>query len=207
MKEKTLKREIVAVALGAFLLLVVIFALLPVDQTLSARLRSLTFPPLVALLTVVSIFGGAAMSALLVAFASLFFAWQRRWWEIWFILASTASAGILGGIIRVLFHRTRPTLGPATGLLWPLASRYSFPSGHALFYTSFFGALAYLLWARFSGRARWAGIAVCLALIVLVGPSRVFLGAHWPSDVVGGYLVGGLCVSGLILLYQWRRGW
>jgi undecaprenyl-diphosphatase len=207
MKGRSLKREMVAVVLGALFLLAAIYVLLPIDLAWSARLRGISNPALAALLTGVSFFGDAAIESALIALATLFLAWQRRWLELWFVLGSTISASAVGGIIRILIHRDRPTLAPALGPLWSLVGRYSFPSGHTLFYTSFFGAIAYVLWARFSRRARWVGIVACLAMIVLVGPSRVYLGAHWPSDVAGGYLVGGLCVSCLILLYQWRRGW
>lgn len=74
--------------------------------------------------------------------------------------------------------------------------------GHVLFFVIFFGFLAYLAWIHFAGRVRVILIATCAALIVLIGPSRIFLGAHWASDVAGGYIIGALWLFVLILLYQ-----
>jgi undecaprenyl-diphosphatase len=98
--------------------------------------------------------------------------------------------------------RVRPDLGVLRdGPLDP-----SFPSGHAAQYTIFLGLLGYLAWRRIpTGLPRRIIIAVCVALVVLVGPSRVFLGQHWPSDVVAGYLLGAGLVLIIIAASEWRR--
>jgi undecaprenyl-diphosphatase len=75
-------------------------------------------------------------------------------------------------------------------------------------YTNFFGLLIYLLATNWhSGRLRNILIAICTALIVCIGPSRVYLGAHWPSDVMAGYLYGGLWFGGLMVLYLRIKAW
>jgi undecaprenyl-diphosphatase len=66
----------------------------------------------------------------------------------------------------------------------------------------FFGFFSYLAWLHFSGKLRIIAIAFCFALIAMIGPSRVFLGAHWMSDVVGSYIIGTIWLSILILAYQ-----
>ena len=207
MNRRALKLELFAVLVVALLLLAAVCAVLPSDQVLVADMQHLTNPLLDTLLRDVSVFGDVVIEVLLIGLAVAIFAWRRRWLEAWFVVASTIGAGALGTIIKMLVGRPRPVLDPSSGLHWRLFDRYSFPSGHAVFYTAFFGAIAFLLWKRFTGGARWAGIILCVTLIVLVGPSRVFLGAHWPSDVLAGYLVGGLCLFAVILLYQWRHGW
>ena len=68
---------------------------------------------------------------------------------------------------------------------------HGFPSGHALAAAAFYGMLLVLLHRKEGGRWRW-GITGCLLLLVLlVGVSRVYRAAHWPSDVLGGYALGG----------------
>lgn len=207
MTRRLLARQLSALLFVALLLLAAIVAVLPLDQVLAADMQHLTNPVLGALLRNVSVFGYAPIEVILIGLAVAILAWQRRWLESWFVVAATVTAGALGAIIKILVGRPRPGAEPASRLFWPLVDQYSFPSGHAVFYTAFFGAVAFLLWKRFSGRARWVGIAVCITLVVLVGPSRVLLGAHWPSDVLAGYLVGGICLAGVVLLYQWRYGW
>jgi undecaprenyl-diphosphatase len=84
----------------------------------------------------------------------------------------------------------------------------SFPSGHVMHYTNLFGLLTYLLATNWrSGKLRNTLIAVCSALIICIGPSRVYLGAHWPSDVMAGYLYGGLWFGGVMVLYLRVKAW
>ena len=87
-------------------------------------------------------------------------------------------------------HRPRPELPDDLQVLADPSS-YSFPSSHVTFAVVFFGALAYLLarhWGR-RGWVRWMVLALLLAPAALMGPARVAWGVHWPSDVLGGYLV------------------
>ncbi len=85
--------------------------------------------------------------------------------------------------------RERPL---ASGALIPLPGDYSFPSGHSVAGLLLYGVLAFLL-VR-SLRSRGARIAVIIAAAVLIGSiglSRVYLGVHWPSDVLGAWLLAG----------------
>lgn len=74
---------------------------------------------------------------------------------------------------------------------------YGFPSGHVYSYVLFFGVMVVFASAYLPRRAVRPVQAVLLAAILLAGPARVYAGAHWPSDVVGGYLWGGsaLCLA------------
>jgi undecaprenyl-diphosphatase len=78
---------------------------------------------------------------------------------------------------------------------------HSFPSGHTLFYVTFFGFLAYLAYAQLKpGRVRTAVLWATGLLILLVGPSRIWMGHHWASDVLASYALG---LSLLVVLVQW----
>jgi undecaprenyl-diphosphatase len=94
------------------------------------------------------------------------------------------GAELIVQIVKILTHRLRP---PVLFGLLP-AGTYSFPSGHAFVSTVFFGTLAALQAARAKSRCTRAGIWTGTALLLLaIGFSRVYLGHHFPSDVVGGW--------------------
>jgi undecaprenyl-diphosphatase len=120
------------------------------------------------------------------------------------LLVAGPGASAVGTTIKLLVHRPRPD-AELVHVARPLTG-YSFPSGHVVFYTGFFGFLMYLILTLFPPSPwRAALLAVLGALILLVGPSRVVLGGHWPSDVGGGYLLGGLWLLVSIGLYRWGR--
>ena len=84
------------------------------------------------------------------------------------------------------------------------AGGYSFHSGHVTHYVVFLGTLALILSASMRpGLSRWLVQAGVLAVLVAIRLSRVYLGVHWPSDVVGGYVVGAAVVAGAF--WVWRR--
>ncbi|MDQ4145713.1 MAG: phosphatase PAP2 family protein [Actinomycetota bacterium] len=110
-------------------------------------------------------------------------------WPVFFA-ACVLVATQLSSITKALVGRARPTLSP----VYELASD-AFPSGHATAAAACYGALALL-----AGRAlprRWSLPVVSLSLfvILLVGMTRVYLGVHWPTDVLGGWALGGAWVA------------
>ncbi|HLH60631.1 MAG TPA: phosphatase PAP2 family protein [Ktedonobacteraceae bacterium] len=136
--------------------------------------------------------------------AAIFWALRFRLESIFVLLTSTS--GILNAIVKRLIKRPRPTKELVTVVR--VINEPSFPSGHVMHYTNFFGLMIYLLATNWrSGKLRNALIAVCTTLIALIGPSRVYLGAHWPSDVMAGYIYGGLWFAGLMTIYLRIKAW
>jgi undecaprenyl-diphosphatase len=113
------------------------------------------------------------------------------WPVVW---AGTAVVALLplSAIAKRLWRRVRPETAAALGL-----HNYSFPSGHAYGSTLIIGLLVVL--AALAGGVWWALAGFLVALIISVGISRVYLGAHYPSDVVAGWLLG-LVVLGLVVI-------
>lgn len=119
---------------------------------------------------------------------------------IWLTIAVGGSV-ILDVSLKLGFHRTRPV--PFIGVA-PLT--YSFPSGHALSSFCFYGVLAGLICARIQSRTIrilvWTASA---ALVLAIGLSRIYLGVHYPTDVIAGYIAAAAWVSTLLFAVRAKR--
>jgi undecaprenyl-diphosphatase len=121
------------------------------------------------------------------------------------VLLAVATLGgeALSQILKLCFHRSRPDA--FFGLADP--ATYSFPSGHAFTATCFYATLAAVLAARTPSVAAKAGLwTLAGAMAALIGLSRVYLGVHYPSDVLGGYAAAVVWVVAVRAAYGgWRR--
>jgi undecaprenyl-diphosphatase len=109
------------------------------------------------------------------------------------VLVTLAGGGVLDLGLKVLFARARPE---TFFDYYPAPTSFSFPSGHALTATCFFGGIAVLVSHRMESRMGQILVwLVAIALILLVGISRIYLGVHYPTDVIGGFAVGIIWVT------------
>ena len=179
------------------------FPILPFDLKSYQELQEQASPLFGGLMKGVSALGELTTAMALTAIAMATFALRGQWFEAIFILATTSNV-LLAFALKEIIRRVRPfpVAENASGLIQSI-NQYSYPSGHVLFFVVFFGFFAYLAWRHYTGSLRAIVIAICLALIVLIGPSRVFLGEHWASDVVGSYIIGTIWLFIMILAYQW----
>ncbi|MBT2663222.1 phosphatase PAP2 family protein [Bacillus sp. ISL-45] len=128
---------------------------------------------------------------------------KRDKWSILFFIIGIGGGGLLTKLLKYYYRRERPSIDETID-----AIGYSFPSGHAMGSLIFYGFLSYLLF-RSSLRKRIKGVAlyICGVLIMFIGISRIYLGAHYPSDVIAGYLAGSiwliLCILALEYV-KWR---
>jgi undecaprenyl-diphosphatase len=152
----------------------------PLDQRVFDIIHGLRAPLVDSLMRSISFLGETGPSIIVAApFAVWLWVKGFRREAVWFVIALSVVA-LATGVVKNLVDRTRPDGG---GL--------SFVSGHTSYFTVFSGYLFFAL-KRLVGDSRWLGawrIALVL-LVVLTGISRVYLGVHWPSDVLGGFLLG-----------------
>ena len=146
--------------------------------------------------------GGETALVLLVTIIVGFLAVQRHWLTFWLVLGGTISGSIAVGIAKALIGRARPAL---TDHLVQVTSA-SFPSGHAAN-----SAIIYLTIASLSvqiveeRRARVYILVAAALLVTAIGCSRVYLGVHWPSDVIAGWSFGTLWALAWWALGAWAR--
>ncbi len=177
----------------------------PGDMSITKMLQKRKNPWLRSFMIGISEVGFPKLAVpLTVCFAGIFWALRFRLEAIFILL--TSSSNLLNALVKRLIKRPRPTNELVTVVR--VINEPSFPSGHVMHYTNLFGLLTYLLATNWhSGKLRNTLIAVCSALIICIGPSRVYLGAHWPSDVMAGYLYGGLWFGGVMVLYLRVKAW
>ncbi len=125
-------------------------------------------------------------------------------WEATSLLFATVGVSLLGAVVKIIVHRQRPS--PELVNVFSPLNDFSFPSGHVLLFTAFLGFLLFLIYTLTPHSwVRTLGLVALGALVALVGVSRVYLGQHWPSDVIGGYLLGSLWLALTIYLYRWGK--
>jgi len=132
-----------------------------------------------------------------VALAYLLFVKREGFWSL-VALCAIPSGMLVNFAIKHVFMRPRPPIAAAHQPL----STYSFPSGHTLGTTLFYGVVVCVLLSGNPGPARRVAAAGCAAMVVLVAFSRVYLGAHYPGDVVGAILEG---IAWLSVVIAWRH--
>ena len=159
-------------------------------------------PGATSFFTVMTMIGSPpALIGLVVAVSALLiFTHRYRWF--FYLLITTGGESLLNMELKRYFARARPAIAE----MLRLAHGYSFPSGHAMGSTVVFGALSYLAF-RTATSWRWksAMLALASALVLAVALSRVYLGAHWISDVAAGVAVGALWLSITTLAYETGR--
>ncbi|HTY39495.1 MAG TPA: phosphatase PAP2 family protein [Candidatus Paceibacterota bacterium] len=148
----------------------------------------------------ISLFGTPAVAAATVIFFAAGFAVLRHRREALFVLL-TPLASLANVLIKLVVNRPRPT--PAAVIVYEQLKDASFPSGHVVFYVVLFGFLAAIMIVqhRLPRFLRIIVGTVSLGLIVGVSVSRIYLGAHWLTDVIGGYLVGFVFLSVYLRFY------
>jgi len=127
-----------------------------------------------------------------------YLAWRGRRGDALFLGLSVGGAMLLNVILKHVFERARPALWQSIAP----ESSFSFPSGHAMATMSLAAALVIIVWPS---RWRWLALALAIVYVAGVGVSRVYLGVHYPSDIVAGWCGALAWVIGLHLVRIYRR--
>ncbi|MEO7021761.1 MAG: phosphatase PAP2 family protein [Ktedonobacteraceae bacterium] len=191
------------VLLPIYILLLTLFAalavwvhshpILAIDVTITRDFQADRSPWLSTLMTAVSYLGNTALvfAALVWLTAAIFWVLRLRLEALIIVCVSTTSE-LLDVLLKLLVARPRPS-EPLVNILQH-ANGLSFPSGHVMAYVAYWGLLFSFGILLFNQQRWWRTALLIVAglFVILVGPSRIYLGDHWASDVLGAYVIGGL---------------
>lgn len=167
-----------------------------VDTVISQFVYNLRTPILTNVMLIITNFGGDYV--IFLAITILIFLLRKKHKKEAVLLSFLLMMGLLLNLFtKSLIARPRPDISP----LLDLSASYSFPSGHAMNAFVFYMTLAYFVY-HFTHKKTLSIIGTLLAVIIilLIGFSRVYLGVHYPSDILGGYIAGlGLFVTVILL--------
>lgn len=169
--------------------------LVQLDQAVFAMLQSLRTGWVDGLMVAITEIGSARVAVPVIVAVALLLALRRCWRTLAYWFAAVGFAQALVWVLKVSIGRTRPS-AVYTGI-----EQYSFPSGHATSAIVLYGFLAFLLARGQSTRVKGGLSAAAALLIVLIAFSRIYLGAHWFSDVLAGLSAGLAWVALLAIAY------
>jgi undecaprenyl-diphosphatase len=172
------------------------------DSDVMAAIQGLESPFLTQVMKFFTFIGSAPVVIILSLFL-LFFLYKvlhHRLELILFISAIIGSA-VLNQILKQVFHRVRPNFHRLIDI-----AGFSFPSGHAMNAFTVYVIISFLLWRHINSKwGRSLLIFFSTVMILAIGISRIYLGVHYPSDIIGGYLASGFWLTVAIWLFQFYR--
>ncbi|MDB5012055.1 MAG: phosphatase family protein [Daejeonella sp.] len=202
-RRKKILFYVIGLILVGFILLTFLVSAFPasmLDRSFSEEVQENHNPALDIIMKVISWFGYMPFSVLIVfCTAAVFYLFKYKKEAVFILL--TLTSGVVSTAVKIAVDRPRPTKDMVT--IIEKAGHQSFPSGHTLFYVMFFGFLVILMRHLKSIRQiyRWVVTSICLFLIFTIPFSRIYLGAHWFTDVLGGFMLGVICLFLLSYLY------
>ncbi|HEV2707346.1 MAG TPA: phosphatase PAP2 family protein [Pyrinomonadaceae bacterium] len=175
------------------------------DLRAARAVQSIDLPGFAALMRFVSFWGSGITPWIITSAVALAFLARRRRSEAAGVILSAGVGQLVNRLIKLLIARPRPASDLVN--VYEVVSSESFPSGHVAFYVGFFGFLFFVAFALLPRNSwqRRAALTITALPVALVGLSRVYLGAHWPSDTLGAYLVNGLWLAFCLTVYRrWK---
>jgi membrane-associated phospholipid phosphatase len=196
------------------MLLIIAFALLtylvktisyfPLDLRITRAIQTINFPFFSETMLFFSWAGFSIQSIIIPILIVVIIYFLGLHWEAVVTLIGVVFVQLLNLLVKGVIHRARPS-ADLVHVVNKLTS-YSFPSGHVMYYLSFFGFICFLAFTLL--KPSWIRTLLLILFgsqVLLVGVSRIYLGEHWASDVLGAYLLGSICLIAIIQLYRWGK--
>lgn len=167
------------------------------DAAIIRLVQQFISPDRTQLILLVTDSGSAKFYICVFALFGIYWLWRRKWTKLFIFTVCLGGAGVLNLLLKGLFERARPDILPVI-----VETGFSFPSGHAMGALCFYGLTAFFIGLRLRKRRRKYALYLSAALwIACIGASRIYLGAHYPSDILAGYAAGSAWLFFCISLY------
>lgn len=178
--------------------------ILPFDHFFQQLLRTPLSPDKTLYFKGLTFFGNSTTIATFLFFTALFLLLRKYYSELLWVVGVTVIGAMTNYLIKFVYQRPRPTIEHLVE-----ASHYSFPSGHAMASLIFYGSLIILIHLHFKNKfLKWGLSLIMTLLTLLIGISRIYVGVHYPTDIIGGFLLGApILLASLPYFYQKRFIW
>jgi undecaprenyl-diphosphatase len=175
-----------------------------IDLQITKAIQLINFPFFASFMSLVSWPGSGPQLVIITALIILLiYSFGLHWESVMALVAASFSTGI-NLIVKDLIQRPRPTSNLVN--VFAKLTDSSFPSGHVMFYIGFYGFMGFLAFSLLKPSLKRSFLLTFFgSLVVLIGASRIYLGQHWASDVLGAYLLGSLTLEAYIQIYIWGK--
>ncbi|RKD72924.1 undecaprenyl-diphosphatase [Sinobaca qinghaiensis] len=158
------------------------------EQSIIDAVRIWTNPFMIEVFKFITSLASVIFTTALTTFLTILFWVRKKWKKGWIVAIAVGGSGAINFALKSYFYRDRPSVNQLIE-----ADGYSFPSGHAMNALVMYGMIALILvLAVENAGVKAAVIAASALLIVLIGLSRIYLGVHYPGDVMGGFIVASM---------------
>ncbi len=167
-------------------------ALKQFDTAIIESIQGMISAPLTTFFLAVTFIGSVkGVSIITIIFFCYLFYRRNYLYGLYLIISVGVGAGILNKLLKAFFQRERPDM-----LRIVSESGFSFPSGHAMGSVILFGGIALILY-KMNGMVKLTIVCMVMAatLIIIIGLSRIYLGVHYPTDIIAGYVAGVIWVT------------
>jgi undecaprenyl-diphosphatase len=170
------------------------------DQTVRSFIHGFASYSLTQVMQAVTFLGSTLFLSVGTAVVLIIFIVRKLWRSAVMFAVIMAGAVLINYTLKTTFERERPL----AYFDYAMPASFSYPSGHTFFSSCFYGALAWMITRHL--RKRWAKVAVWISasiIVLAIGVSRVYLGVHYPTDVIAGYTAAFIWLSAVIEVDWW----
>lgn len=167
------------------------------DTAVTSWVQSSINPELTKLMKIITSFGSSRIILTGIAILGVIMVFKKQKWKALFLIFFVGIGGLVNLLLKWIFKRQRPTAYRLIG-----ERGYSFPSGHSMVSLIFYGMIVCLFVSNTGWVLKTISSLLIFSLVMLIGISRVYLGVHYPSDILAGFTAGEILLTIGFIIYE-----